>query len=264
MNKTIKSTLIAGAILVCIGLVIIIAVGFASKWNFATIDWEEKVYECNNVEIAYINYEFSAGTLKVEYYEGDVIKVEYPHSNEFTTEFSISHTALNIATTQVRWYNTGFWFNKIPETRVYLPRNVIFGLDLEINAGVVEIGEGQYSKIDVEMNAGTISIDNVASSVFSLELNAGAVNLTRITSGEFAADINAGSLNLKGLKCDKINLEISAGSANISVVGKKSDYTIVADVSAGSCNVTNQLGVHYNKTLSVEVSAGSANITFEG
>ena len=92
-------------------------------------------------------------------------------------------------------------------------------------------------------------------------MSAGAVNLSQIVTNSFAADLSAGALNVKGLKCDNIDLDLSAGSAKLGIVGKKSDYTIRVDKSAGSCNVSSQTGG--SKRLSVDISAGSATINFD-
>ena len=259
MNKTVKISLIVGSILICIGLIVVLAVGFTSGWNFATA-WEYRVYETGE-DIFEIDLEFSAGALKVEFYDGDTIKVEYHESREFTTKFTLSGRTLRIATTQVRWYSSFMWFNKIPETKMYIPQNMQLGLKMQVNAGSVNFGAGTFDDVDIKINAGAISMSDVNCSSFKVDMNAGAVNVSQIVSSSFRADVSAGSLHVKSLKCDDIGLDLSAGSAKLNIVGKKSDYTIRTDVSAGSCNVSSQSGG--SKRLTVDVSAGSVTINFD-
>ena len=259
--KGVKAALITGSILICIGIIVVVAVGFSSGWNFAKTKWDSAVYESQlGTEISAIDLEFSAGSLKVEFYDGDVIRVEYPESKRVTTEFKVTGQTLKISTV-VHWHMQFLWFNKIPETKMFIPQNMQLKFNVEINAGAIELGTGAFDNISIEMNAGAINMGSVNCNTFDLKMSAGAVNVSQIVSNKFKADISAGALNVKGLQCDNIDLDLSAGSAKLGIVGKKSDYTILTDVSAGSCNVSSQTGG--SKRLNIDVSAGSVNISFE-
>ena len=244
-----------------LGVVIIVGI---NGWQFVTkVNWESRTYECYDT-ITDIDLEFSAGQLKIERYDGDTIKAEYSYCDQFTTEFTVTGTRLSIYTTSLRWFNTILWFNKIPTTTLYIPSSLAPNLDVEVNAGHVTISEGAYGKVQVELNAGAIMVDEMQCSTCTIEVNAGALNIKGLSCSKLVADVSAGSLNVNGLNCDIILLEVSAGSANLTVLGNKEDYTIVREVSAGSCNVNSQVGkCDPYKHISVGVSAGSANILFE-
>ena len=261
MNKTIKVTLIVGAVLVGLGLIIFLVGGFLNGWQFVSTTWEDKIYESESgVEITDIDLEFAAGTLDVQFYDGDVIKVEYAENDQFTTECEVKNTTLKI-TSIVRWHVQFLWFNKIPTTKVYIPQNLQLGLKLRAEAGVITVKEGTFGNVDIKMDAGTLTMDKVKCNNFVVNMDAGTMKLSKVESNKFSAQLDAGTLNVTSLKCDNVDLELSAGSAKIGIEGKKSDYTIVADVSAGSCNVKNQSGTT-SKTLKVDVSAGSVKISF--
>ena len=262
MKKSVKIPLIVGAVLICIGLIIVIAVGLLIGWKFETSRWESKVYESDNrVEITDIDLDFSAGSLTVQFYKGNTIKVEYPENNQVTTTFGVTGSTLKIATV-VHWRVQFLWFNNIPATTVYIPDGMLVGLKMKVNAGTVTVKTGSYSNVDLKMNAGTLIMDNVDCNGFNVDMNAGTMKLSRIQSATFAADLSAGTLNVTRLKCDDVHLDISAGTAKIGIEGKKSDYSIWTDVSAGSCNVKSQNGATIKK-LTVDVSAGTAKITFD-
>ena len=241
----------------------VIIVGI-NGWEIVTkVNWESKTYECYDT-ITDIDLEFSAGQLQIERYDGDTIKAEYSYCDKFTTEFSVTGTRLSIHTTSLRWFNTFLWFNKIPTTTLYIPNGLAPNLDVEVNAGHVTISQGAYGNVHVELNAGAIMVDEMQCSNCSIEVNAGALSVKALSCSKLISNVSAGSLNVNGLTCDIILLEVSAGSANLTVLGNKEDYTIVREVSAGSCNVSNQVGkCDPFKHISVEVSAGSANILFE-
>ena len=262
MKSAVIKTIIAGAVIFSIGMVILLVAGGLNGWDF-NFDgsWETKVYECSKyMSVNDINYEFSAGSLNVEFYDGDVIKVEYPEKKTVTTEFGVTNSTLFIKTVQKRHFNFG-WFNKAPETKVYIPQTMQLGLRLTVNAGTVTLGEGTFDSVYVRMNAGVISMENINCDSFDVEINAGTMNVTHLVSETFKAELNAGALNIRALQCDDVDLDLSAGSANIDIAGAKSDYTIRVSVSAGSCNLRSQNGGR--KKLTVDVSAGSATINFD-
>ena len=261
MSKSLKKMLITGAVLVVIGIIIILAVGFSSGWQFSFANAEYKTYETDaGAEITDIDLDFSAGTLEISFYDGDVIKVEYPETKQITTECKVTGKTLKINTV-LHWHVQFLWFNRIPATKVYIPQNMHLGLKMNVSAGSVSINAGEFTDINIKISAGSISMGDTICNSFDLDMSAGAVDVSKITSNSFNADLSAGALNVKGLKCDSIDLDLSAGSVKINVAGKRSDYTIRTDVSAGSCNVSNQSGG--SKRLTVDVSAGSATINFD-
>lgn len=261
MSKIVKTTVITGAILIGIGIIIVIVAGFVSGWNFDTVKWDAKTFESEpGVEISNIDLEFDAGSLKVEFYDGDTIKVEYSESDQITTEFHVTNNTLKI-TTIVHWHVQVLWFNKIPTTRLYIPQNMQVGLKMNVNAGKINIEEGTFGDIDITINAGSIYMDKVRCNNFDVEMNAGSLRITQIVSNTFNADLSAGSLSVTTLQCDYIGVDLSAGSVKLGIAGKQSDYTIKTDVSAGSCNVKSQSGG--SKRLTVDVSAGSVKILFD-
>ena len=263
MNGTVKA-IIAGAVILGIGIAIVLLVLGLNGWDFnVNKNWETHKYECADT-VSDIDIDFSAGEMQIEFYDGEQIEVEYSSSERFTTEFKVTNNTLYISTSQVRWYNSFLWFNKIPATKMYIPRSWQLNFDIVINAGAVTFAEGgNYGNIHVELNAGTISMKNVNCMSCNLEVNAGAMNLSDLSCNKLTCEVNAGSVNVKELKCDNINIDISAGSANLVVAGRKEDYTVKVKKSAGSCNLTNQTGTDANKRIDIDISAGSANISFE-
>lgn len=263
MSKSIKISLILGSIFVCMGLLVVVIVGFTSGWRFKDVEWESRSYESAvDDEISIIDIDFSAGTLDVDFYDGKVVKVEYPHSERLSTECKVNGNTLQIQSV-VRW-NVQFWgFNKIPTAKVYIPYDMGVALKMCVNAGTVTVQPGTLNSVDLKMNAGTLSMDNVDCGKFTVEINAGTMNLSKIECDVFSAEMNAGTLKATRLKCSNIKVALSAGTAKIGVEGKKSDYSIWTQVSAGSCNVQSQNGATLDHNLSVVVSAGTVKINFD-
>ena len=98
MSKFVKVVLITGAVLVGVGILVLLIAGFASNWNFTSSKWEDKLYVCDETDafVTTIDIDFAAGTLNVQYYDGDVIKVEYAENDQITTEIRQVNNTLKI------------------------------------------------------------------------------------------------------------------------------------------------------------------------
>lgn len=262
MKGTVKA-IIVGAIICGVGLCLILLALGLNDWNLEfNMDWETKVYE-SETTVTDIDLDFAAGQLIVEPYDGDVVKVEYPESSRYTITCELVGTKLSISTAKLKWYNSFMWFNKIPSTKVYIPRSQVLNFDIEVSAGQVTLNDGSYGNIDIELNAGAISFKDVHCLECNVEVNAGTLNVDKLSCDKFSSDVSAGNLTAKELTCDLITIEMSAGNTTITVVGDKSEYEINASVSAGNCNVRNQKGTDPNKKINVDVSAGNATVNFK-
>ncbi|MDE5755887.1 MAG: DUF4097 domain-containing protein [Clostridia bacterium] len=273
--------IIAGSVILGIGIVVLVFALGLNHWQLDE-DYEMKDYECAE-ENTTLDIDFSAGTLDINYYDGDKIKIEYPESETWTASISEVNGTLSFATEHKRkWNNFSNWFSKIPTTKIWIPQGDIMNVDLNMNAGTVKLADGGYGNLDITMNAGTFSTGEVDCKKLSVKLNAGTISAQKIDSVEEASiKMNAGSINIHYLVCPSIVSKLSAGSLNISklqtasvdvnlsagsvklvMTGAKSDYDIDVDKSAGSCNISNQRGTK-GMSIKAGISAGSLTVKFE-
>ncbi len=279
--KTFVKFLIAGGIILCIGVIIMLCGLAANGWKWGVNEeFEQKEYVAENTVTAY-NISIAAGTVKVEFTDGDAVSVSYPESKHFGYDITEENGRLTVAyNKRVNFFFGWFMPINIPDTVIKVPYGVS-DFDIKINAGKLVLSDGTYGKIDVELNAGKFESGAIVCTGFDFGLNAGTANLTSvgcstldinvnagtITVGKAVCnrlfvDVNAGSANLSGVKCSDISVDVAAGSANLAVDGVKSEYNISIERSAGSCNVSAQPGTDPSKRLKVDVSAGSATVTF--
>lgn len=259
--KSVVKAIIAGSVIICIGVVVIlVAVGISDgKLSFNT-QWEKQEYECV-YDIDVLKVDFKAGTLNIQFYNGDNVKVRYYESDIFTTNCSVSGNKLTVQTDKIAW-KPALWFGNIPTTTLFIPKRMSVDLQLDVAAGSVTVEDGYLSNVDINISAGAIEIKNVHCDKFDIEMSAGSTTIQSLVCNTFVSEISAGSVNVARLTSDKIYVDLSAGSTNISVVGDKADYKIRTDVSAGRCNLSDQAGNYSYKTITVDVSAGSVNIKF--
>ena len=240
--KAIWKGLIAGIILIAIGAGIIITTLAVNGWKIKDINYTMKTFTAQS-DVALIDVDVDAYTLKTEFYDGDKIEISYPESKALKTRISEKDGKLKFET-DTKWYASLFNFTKPPETVVKLPKDKVYDIIIDLGAGTVKLADGVYGNINIDVSAGTLSA-------------------TGVTCDKIVCDVSAGTLNIKELTCPDIKADVSAGTLNLGIAGAKEDYTIRASVSVGSCNVTNQTGAT-GKKLDVDCSAGKISVNFKG
>ncbi len=258
--KGFVKVMIAGAVILGLGLIMFIAVLGLNGWHFKP-DWKIENYQCaQNSETIKIDY--SAGKVKIVYYDGDAVKVEYPVSEKFATTVTEENETLKLISGKRQWYNL-IWFGwEIPDTIIMLPRDAQPACDITLNAGTVDLADGNYKNINMTINAGAVTFGNITCGNLNLTLNAGAFGSSGITADRITAEINAGAAELNNVVCGDVTAELNAGSLKAGISGDKEEYTVTVEAHAGSCNLSPATGTT-DKRISVEINAGSCTVNFE-
>lgn len=237
--KSWKIFLSIGIVIFIIGIAVFISGFAASGWKLKTsFDMLTFTSEGENDTL---HLGIAAGSVKVEYYEGENFEITYPDSYRFG--YTVSEQDGKITVKPKTTFTFLLGFRRIPEMTVKIPQGKIVDFKLEMSAGAAHIADGEFKNFDFNMSAGSAAIG-------------------KIKCSRFNADLSAGSLNVSGIESDNIKVDLSAGSANLTVNGEKSDYYITVDKSAGSCNVGGQQGTVADKVIDIDLSAGSVNVNF--
>lgn len=240
--KSWKIFLALGIIVLIVGIAVFVTGCALSGWKFGS-DLDMQTYTAKE-EYTSLDLSLSAGEMKVEFYEGEKIEVDYPSAYPFRYEVKESGGKISVAPARNRvFFGWMPWFAK-PTVTVRIPRDNVINLKLNVSAGSVHVADGEFKNFDFNMSAG-------------------AANIGNIKCDRFDCDLSAGSLHVGGITCDNIIIDLSAGSANLTVNGTKSDYYISVDKSAGSCNVSGQQGTVSGKVIDIDLSAGSVNVHFK-
>ena len=282
MKKGLK-TIVAGVVVAVVGVVVLLCALGASGWNYNRVgNWEEDTY-ATDAEITKLTIEVNAGQVVIKRGSSNTVFVKYQYNDKYKPEFKEKGDGvLSIETAKKRWYNFNAWFEDAPTIEIEINENCFPVIDLELNAGTVQLGDGNWGNlIDVELNAGAMAIGNVTVDELHLDVNAGALDAQKIqcqkatcqlsagafsikelVCGSFDCDVSAGSAEVKKLDSASITLDVSAGSAALGLAGAQSDYNVRVDKSAGSCNVSSQTNPAATRLLAIDISAGSVNISF--
>ena len=244
-KKRATKWLIAGGVILSILISIVLCVAIASgtlavNGFFAKPEFEMQTFTAGDKNNA-LDISIGAGQVKTEFYDGDRIVIDYPASPVFKTEISEKNGVLTYKAEPRRVWFWGSW--DIPETTIKLPKDEIYNLDFEIDAGTVNIASGVYGIVNIEINAGTLTMEKLTCDILTCE-------------------INAGECKIKELACPNIKAEVNAGSLSIDIDDYMEEYDIKTNVSVGSCNISDQT-VEGGKKLRIECSAGAVKVTFK-
>lgn len=274
--------LIAGGVILCIGVIILLCGLAANGWKWQIDeDFEQKEYVAENEVTAY-DIRIAAGTVKVEFTDDEVASVSYPESEHFRYTVTEENGKLTVA--YDKQYNFFFgWLipSNIPDTVIKVPKKVVADYDIKISAGKLILPQGDYGKLKVELNAGKFETGAIVCTDFDCDVSAGAAILSSVECptlfvgvsaggvtidnaicNRLTVEVSAGSADLSGVKCDDISVDVSAGSVNLGVIGAKAEYNVSVDKSAGSCNLSSQVGSDPSKRIEVDISAGSVTVNF--
>ncbi len=236
--KSWKIFLAIGLVVFFIGIGVLIAGVASNGWKFK-VDYDMQTFTSESDNNS-LKLGISAGSVKVEFYEGENFEIVYPTSYRFGYNVTEENGKITVAPKRSVWFG---WFINIPEMTVKIPHGKVIDFSLEMSAGYARVADGEFKNFNFDMSAGSANIGN-------------------IKCDKFNCDLSAGSLHVSGIESDSITIDLSAGSANLTVNGKKSDYTILVDKSAGSCNVGGQHGTVDGKIIDIDLSAGSVNVHF--
>lgn len=138
---------IAGAVIFGIGIAIMVITLGVNGWNIDD-DYEMMSYECSE-QNSVLDLEFSAGTLDIDYYDGDTIKVEYPQNKNLTANITEKDGMLTYETISPRkWWNWN-WLRNIPTAKILIPKGDVIDVQLDIDAGTVKIADGAYGSLSL-------------------------------------------------------------------------------------------------------------------
>ena len=260
MKKTLIVCSILAAIAIVIGIVLIIVggtFGFGGAVNYTDESFTSQG------SVTRLEIDVAAGTAKVQFYDGDSVQVDYQTHSKYG--FTVSESGGTVKLEQVRtgwWINWGINMRKAPTATVRIPRALILDLDIDISAGLVEVGSGTFGKVTCEISAGKLALGEIVCTALESDVSAGTFEISGLTCEFINCDISAGNATINRVNCDRIDIDVSAGNISMKVLGNKSDYTILVDKSAGNCNVTSQTGTEPNKRITVDVSAGNVSVNF--
>lgn len=259
MNSIVKGLIVGGAIAVFGAIIAIITLAICG-WTVKPKFQMKTFTSAEEVSSVYVRQD--AGNVKMSYYDGDEIVVEYPENKLFKATVESKDGKLTVECSK-KWYVIGSF--KLPETVIKLPSRLEGKPDvnLKLNAGSANIGDGAYGNVTANINAGQFTAGEITCATLKCNINAGQIKITGVRCTVLNLDVDAGKTEITYADAVNTAVDVDAGSVHIGFAGAQSEYTINVKVDAGSCNVSNATGTT-EKTITVDVDAGEAKLDFAG
>ncbi|MDE5789392.1 MAG: DUF4097 domain-containing protein [Clostridia bacterium] len=249
-----------GIVIFAIGLTLFITGLALNGWKFK-VEYEMQTFTAAE-ENSTLDLKISAGSIAVEFYDGENIEVNYPDSVNYGYEVKEKAGTLKVKPVNRLHFNWFGW-NDIPTVTVKVPSGKIMNLKLDLSAGAATVASGEYGNVRISMSAGSTTAGDLKCGELITHLSAGKIAVGGAECSSLDVRLSAGVANISDVVCNDIDIDLSAGSAKLSVIGNKSEYTVSVDKSAGSCNLVNQSGTVAGKKIDVDLSAGSVEVTFK-
>lgn len=211
------------------------------------------------------NWQTSLGSdlrkLDLKVNNGDLAVVLDPAATEFTLQVngldqSILRTRADDGGLNVQLGPQGNQQGHLFTATLTIPdTGVLQDLDVSLNSADLDLPDMTLDELEISLNAGDVQAGEILARSISLETNAGRIEAARVQPGR------------------ELEVSSNAGEITASLTGTASDYTLQAEVLAGSLNYD---GTSYSSLaqqlrqgtgaveIDVECAAGQIDLSFPG
>ena len=239
-----------------------------------------------------ISIEVAAGTVNLHHSDTTTSYVKYNILEHYEVKYDEEDNELKLRND---WIYSLLPFSWIHENKsvvdIYLTDKE-YDAYLELSAGHFNIEEDfTFSSLTMEVSAGDLNFNGnitvnhdatfrvsagnmnlnkrvIVNNNLNLKVSAGDMDINYVEANKTDIRISAGDIDLKKIKSNDIKFKASAGDLKMNILGKKDDYTITMDRSAGTIHIDGEkIRDDYEKKggtnkLDGDISAGNATINF--
>lgn len=157
---------------------------------------------------------------------------------------------------------------------LYVPQDAVLQeVEIELGAGILNLGKLAADTIDLEVGAGQITGEEVRAHKAELKVGMGEITLSGLNVEELSAEAGMGELKIKGDIAGKAELECAMGNIDIKLAGAEQDFNYDIRGAMGKVvigqqeysNMTQEKTIKNGaaKNIDVECAVGSVTIAFE-
>lgn len=224
------------------------------------LNWEEKSFNATKTN-GVINLEVSVGTANLSFYEGDYISISYPSSDKYTYVISETEDMLIVRPSGAHFIT--FSTKNMPALDIKLPSSVKASMILTLNAGILNVSDGEFNNLNLTLNAGVLDGGAIICEQYTASVSAGLMNVNSVVCKKADLSMAAGAMTYKNLVADDMKINVEAGILKSYTNCAIEEYGISIDGSLSACNVSAQQGTT-EKTVNIKISAGTVQMYFLG
>ena len=152
-----------------------------------------------------------------------------------------------------------------------VPDAAIEKMDLEIGAGVMDLGNIRAEEIDMEVGAGQIKAEKLNADSLIVAVGVGDVNIDKMQVNKLDVEVGLGNLTASGSVAEELLAECAMGNVELEIEGSWEDYDYSIECGMGNVEIGNESysGVANEKSVDnhagrwMEVECGMGNVTIE-
>ena len=158
--------------------------------------------------------------------------------------------------------------------RLYVPEGTVFSkVDMDIDAGSLQLGALTTDKAEFEIGAGEILGKGGQIGKLEISLGAGSAEFKEMQVNDLSVDVGMGSMEFDGSIQNKGNVECGMGSVSMNLAGKETDFNYDIESAMGSVIIGareysglasgNKINNAANKKIDIDCAMGSIEIFFQ-
>lgn len=123
---------------------------------------------------------------------------------------------------------------------LYIPENYVFSkVEMELGAGLMELGTLSGQEMKLEVGAGQITADYLESGNLDISVGAGEVIVNDMSVTELSSSVGAGHFYAAGTVNGNIDAECAMGSLELDLNAAEEDFDYSVECVAGAVEVGN-------------------------
>ena len=218
-------------------------------------------------EIKAVNLDLKACTVEFEVKDGSgLIGIEYSGDKRLKPEVTFENGKL--VATQKNKQSFSFYSINSPKLTIMIGSDVYLDtLEMNINAGDIDMKNVKGDYLYGDFNAGNIIIKNCTFNKADIDADAGNIQIDDSGFKTLKIETNAGNVQIEDTDLETVEINSDFGNVEIKGLDDVDAYDIECDVDAGSIQVgRSSSGRHYNSrgtgagSIKIEVDAGSIEI----
>ncbi|MBQ6550452.1 MAG: DUF4097 family beta strand repeat protein [Lachnospiraceae bacterium] len=263
MKNTTKTWLIAAAVMILTGIIILAGALMINKWNLSSIgiftrqdyhtvqheiteDFDDISIETDTADILFVLS--LNGRCAVDCYETE----KTPHS------VSVEHGTLKITSADYRkWYDHISFFNAgDPRITVYLPKAIYNELLISEHTGDVELPkEFTFNHIGIAASTGDVECYASARGSVEIALSTGDIKVEDITAEKLALSVSTGHVRVSGAEVyGGFSVSVSTGDSDLE------DVKCLYFESTGDTGRLNMKDMTARDTFNIRRSTGDVKL----
>lgn len=205
----------------------------------------------NYTDIKYLDIDLDSTNLEIK--EGEELTIEATDKEKLY----ISNPS-NTLKIKERDRNHFFWHNNKSSIKIYIPKNMIEKLKLDVGAGKVTLNNIDADSLKLEHGAGYVLIRNSEFKKADIKGGAGKLEINSSTIHNLSFETGVGNSSITSSHIlGKSTIAVGVGNVSVGLEGSKEDYTLYAEKGIGSIKIDGE-------KISGKTGTGDNEIHIEG